>query len=130
MARGQPERHRLPGWGCVPCRCEKALDWDLYFCGRYGKIGKQLFDIELLLISGQHARPECPADRRGQRGALRGAEWAGNVPGNKERRCGQLTAAKRLAALCGGPNALPARMELEDGRPVLSKPSVCGVCLG
>lgn len=129
MARGQPERHRLPGWGCVPCRCEKALDWDLYFCGRYGKIGKQLFDIELLLISGQHARPECPADRRGQRGALRGAEWAGNVPGNKERRCGRLTAAKRLAALCGGPNALPARMELEDGRTVLSKPSVCGVCL-
>ena len=40
-----------------------------------------------------------------------------------------MTAAKRLAALCGGPNALHARMELEDGRPVLSKPSVCGVCL-
>ena len=45
MARGQPERRRLPGWGCVPCRCEKALDWDLYFCGSYGKIGKRLFDV-------------------------------------------------------------------------------------
>ena len=45
MARGQPERHRLPGWGCVPCRCEKALEWDLYFCGSYGKIGKRLFDV-------------------------------------------------------------------------------------
>jgi len=61
-----------------------GMDLDLYFCGSYGKIGKRLFGVGGLPISGQHAWPECPADRRRQRGPLRGAEGAGNVPGNKK----------------------------------------------
>ena len=77
-----------------PCSTDAGLtmwdgvDWDLYFCGSYGKIGKQLFDMGAPDFRAAHLAG-MPGGSLGRRRLLRGAERARDVP-ETQKKCGRL----------------------------------------